>query len=161
MTKTNNDKVAQQNRKQVTDGITGSTESTLKKTHEESRSVNPDRAQKKDGKAILDHDKDDSINKKYSVKQEKRLEFIQSILATLPLYVNTKAKLYASTILSELIEIKHVQKKIELMLDDLSYYPENIRNDFVLTCKKEFLSLRNSSALKLLRIKPYLIARTN
>ena len=148
MTKTNNEKAAQLNRKRITDGITGSNESTLKRTCEEARSVNLDRAQKKDGKAILDHDKDDPINKKYSVKQEKRLEFIQSTLATLPLYVNTKAKLYASTILSELIEIKHVQKKIKLFLDDASYYPENIKNDFVLTCKKEFLELEEFKRLQ-------------
>ena len=68
-------------------------------------------------------------------------------MATLPQYADNSTKNFASILLSKLIDLKTVDKQIELNSQD-DYIQKNAKSSFDLTCKKEFEHLEEFKLIK-------------
>ena len=69
-------------------------------------------------------------------------------METLPPNVNDKANEFSSILLSQLIELCHIEMKIATMERNKSYYPNACFNKFNPTCKKKFADLKQFKDMK-------------
>ena len=101
----------------------------LKSTRLEPKTSNPSR---------LNEKSEDKIAKKNAFqKQEERLLPISSLLASLPEPFDAETKAFASSLLSQAIQVIHSTRKLDYHEKNLAFLPSSIRFKYKLDCKTE------------------------